>query len=245
MPNLNSLTTQDLQWGTANWSGQGYIDGLKMQWVSATAVTVTSGAAFVPSLNKCLPVPNAIPVTGLVLAASTWYHVYLYSNAGVPAIEVVTTAPAAPYNGTARTKTSDTSRRYIGSVLTDSTGNLQQFKVDSAGQFRYLVVPANSGLRFLSNGKATVRTAVSLSGGMPITATNAILQLSNTDSSFYVNFGNPSAATAGPLGVSPGGAGAGAIVTAPTDTNQSVDYYYTTAPTNGFFIDVYGFSVER
>ena len=95
-----------------------------MQWVSATAITVTSGSAFVPSLNKCLPVPNAIALTGLVLAASTFYHVYLYSNAGVPAIEVVTTAPASPYNGTARAKTGDTSRRYVGSVLTDASGNI-------------------------------------------------------------------------------------------------------------------------
>lgn len=102
----------------------GYIDGLKMVWVSGTALTVTTGSAYIPSLGKVLRATSDIAKTGLSLTASTWYHAYLFSNAGTPDIELSTTAPAAPYNGTARTKTGDTSRRYVGSVLTDSSSNL-------------------------------------------------------------------------------------------------------------------------
>ena len=124
MPFLSALPTVDPQSvvdGAKLWSGPGYIDGLQMQWVSATAVTVSSGRAYIPSLGYYLDAPNAIALTGLVLTASTWHHLYLYDNAGTPAVECVTTAPAAPYSGTARAKTGDTSRRYIGSVLTDAS----------------------------------------------------------------------------------------------------------------------------
>jgi hypothetical protein len=107
--------------------GRGYIDGLQMQWVSGTALTVSSGAAYIEGSAAVLNAPSAIPKTSLSLTASTWYHVYLYDNAGTPAVELVTTAPAAAYNGTARSKTGDTSRRYLGSVKTDSSGSIFNF----------------------------------------------------------------------------------------------------------------------
>lgn len=102
----------------------GYIDGLKTTLVSGTALTITSGAAYIPSLNKVLYIPTDISKSGLTLAASTLYHIYLYVNAGTPDIELVTTTPSTPYNGIARTKTGDSSRRYVGSVLTDASSNL-------------------------------------------------------------------------------------------------------------------------
>jgi len=68
-----------------------------------------------------------ISASSLSLSASTFYHVYAYLNSGTPTIEVVTTAPASPYKGTARSKTGDTSRRYIGSILTDASGYIFDF----------------------------------------------------------------------------------------------------------------------
>ncbi|WP_414609303.1 hypothetical protein, partial [Stenotrophomonas pavanii] len=90
----------------------GYIDGLKMEWVSGTQIRFTSGSAYIPSLGRALALAAAVTKTP-TLAASTWYHAYLYSNAGTPDVEVTTTAPDTPYSGTARTKAGDTSRRYI------------------------------------------------------------------------------------------------------------------------------------
>lgn len=179
MPNLANLPVADLQAGTANWSGQGYIDGLKMQWVSATALTVSSGAAFIPALNKCLPVPNAIAKTGLALTASTWYHVYLWLNAGVPDIEIVTTAPAAAYSGTARAKTGDTSRRYVGSVNTDASANIIRF--DQFGnRIDYMMNINNAPLHPITGGAAVVTTAVSVAAALPVTANRAAMYLENS-----------------------------------------------------------------
>ena len=160
---------------------QGYIDGLKMQWVSATALTVSSGAAYVLSLGRVIRANAAIALTGLVLTPITWYHVYLYSNAGVPAIEVVPTSPAAPYNGVARTKTSDTSRRYIGSVLTDSTSNLMNFDhcvSECAVHYKYNI--NNGGLHVLSGGAALTSTLINFSGVVPVSGMRCFAYVENT-----------------------------------------------------------------
>ncbi|MFP3435921.1 hypothetical protein SB781_39850, partial [Paraburkholderia sp. SIMBA_061] len=59
------------------------------------------------------------------------YHVYLFLDGTTPDVELSTTSPAAPYWGTARTKAGDTSRRYIGSFRTGSTGAVVQFQHQS------------------------------------------------------------------------------------------------------------------
>ena len=183
MPNLANLPAADLQAGAHNWSGPGYIDGLQMQWVSATAVTVSSGRAYIPSLGYYLDAPNAIALTGLVLTASTWYHLYLYNNAGTPAVECVTTAPAAPYSGTACAKTGDTSRRYIGSLLTDGIGNIYPFSMASTSITYLSGATASLPFRVLAFSSATVSTSVSLLGIVPVTALCVHLKVSNQSAS--------------------------------------------------------------
>jgi len=246
MPFLSALPTVDPQSvvdGATLWSGPGYIDGLQMRWVSATAVTVSSGRAYIPGLGYYLDAPNAIALTGLVLAASTWYHLYLYNNAGIPAIELVTTAPASPYNGTARSKTGDTSRRYLGSVLTNASSTIRQFVIDSSGLLRY----TTGYIRCLANGVATTRTSVSLSSGVPITATSVELALTNTDTAVTCNIGySPSISSNGGFtGVAPIGGLPGILIAWITDNSQSVDYVFNSTPVNGFFIDVLGFFPGR
>jgi len=224
---------------------QGYIDGLQMQWVSGTSITVTSGNAYIPSLANVLACPNAMTLSGLSLTASTWYHIYLYSNAGTPAIECVTTVPVL-YNGTAYQKTGDNSRRYVGSVRTNASASIQPFQMDSGGNIFYGVPPNTNGLRALSNGMATTRTAFSVGIGIPVTATYCIFELTNTDTSVFVNFGNPmNPSPGGVLGVAPGGPRAGAIVSFTCDDNQNVDYFYTSSPTSGFYLDIYGYHANR
>lgn len=251
MPNLANLPVADLQAGTANWSGQGYIDGLKMQWVSATALTVSSGAAFIPALNKCLPVPGAIAKTGLALTASTWYHVYLWLNAGVPDIEIVTTAPAAAYNGTARTKTGDTSRRYVGSVLTDASGNLWYFQHAGTRVSYGWGGAGASPQRPLSSGTATTASTVNLSVSIPVTATHATMRGTNADAAQGVRIANSS--IPGATGSTGAGtnflyavsAASNTVMETAVDSSQSILYWFIAAPTGSFSLDVFGYNFER
>lgn len=240
MPNLNNLTIQDLQWGTDNWSGQGYIDGLKMVWNSANSFSVTSGSAYVPSLNRVLPSPALLTLAGLALTASTWYHVYLYGNPGSPTVECVATAPSAPYYGTARTKTGDTSRRYIGSVLTDPSGNVLNF-VQYANSIRYQVV-LGGVLRALDGGSATTITNVSLVNQLPVTAVSALLSIDNPPSTAQsLRIGNP-------IQTFLFATYSGTVVTADLvpDASLNMSYRFNTAPTSGgAFMDVLGYTYER
>lgn len=175
---------------TDNLLPQGCIDGLKMVWVSGTALTVTSGAAYIPSLGKVLRATADIAKTGLSLTASTWYHAYLYSNAGTPDVEIVTTAPAAPYNGTARSKTGDSSRRYVGSVLTDTSGAIYNFEHVNGHFIKWYTVIGSAPFQVLSTGTATTTTNVSLAACVPSTAKLASIQFFNNDTSATARLGN-------------------------------------------------------
>jgi len=158
----------------------GYIDGLKMVWNSATSISVTSGTCYIQASSAVISFPSLLTLSGLSLSASTWYHLYGYLNSGTPAIELVTTAPAAAYSGTARSKTGDTSRRYLGSILTDSSGNIYNF-IHSNGSITYLqATTAALPFRVLSGGSATSSTSVSLSGIVPVTAAISLVKVSNT-----------------------------------------------------------------
>ena len=228
----------------------GYIDGLKMQWVGPQAITVTSGAAYVPSLGRVIRVPNAIALAGLVLAASTWYHLYLYSNAGVPAIECVTTAPASAYNGTARAKTGDTSRRYVGSVLTDASGNIVNF-IQSGNHVAYRVVGGVAPFRLVAGANNTATATANASSVVPVTSFNATVQLYNFDNAGGSNMGTgTSDATgtgAGNNGICLVRAQATAFVQHPLDSAQSLTYWFSAPPlgTTGMFIDLFGYLYER
>jgi hypothetical protein len=223
---------------------KGYIDGLKLEWVSGTQIRVTTGAAYVPGPKRIAELTSAVVLTPS-LSASTWYHVYLTVISGAVNVEAVTTAPAAPYNGNARAKTGDTSRRYLGSVKTDGSSAIIQFIIDTTGSFRYLIGNNVAPLRCLANGKATVRTTVSLSGAIPVTSMGAIFLMSNSDTSVFANLSISSAVSASVIGIAPGGSLAGQVLTFPTDANQAVDYYYATLPANGLYIDVVGFTAGR
>lgn len=164
----------------------GYIDGLNMVWNSATSISVTSGACYIQGSSAVISFPSTLTLSSLSLTASTFYHVYGYLNAGTPAIELVTTAPAAAYSGTACAKTGDTSRRYLGSVLTDSSGNIVPFQ-HSSNRISYLDGYGSAPYSVLSAGSATSSTSVSLSSYIPITANVAqLLYLNGSGITFNI-----------------------------------------------------------
>jgi hypothetical protein len=224
----------------------GYIDGLNLVWVSNTALTVTSGTAYVPSLGRGLKAAANIAKTGLALTASSWYHVYLWLNGAAADVEIVTTAPSAVYNGTARTKTGDTTRRYLGSVLTDASGNIYSF-VHFGTTVQYKANFANLPFRVINNGVAVVATTVGLSGVIPVTSVRALMSTTNDDTAQAAVFGcsdqgytldssnwssllNPKAGAVGPYVI---------------DGSQAIQYMYRGAPTSSVNARVAGYDFTR
>jgi hypothetical protein len=106
---------------------RGYVDeqGGKLTYVGAAEYAVTPGAAMVNS--EVLSWAANISRSGLSLSATTLYYLYLYNNSGAPAVEESATAPvwsaANQYYG----KGADTSRRCIGWIATNASGNIRNF----------------------------------------------------------------------------------------------------------------------
>lgn len=87
-------------------------------------VSLGPGMCYAPNTERML-LENSMTV--LVSATSTWQHFYLGNDAGVLKFEASSVAPAAPYQGTARTKSNDPTRRYLGSLYFGSAGTTMQF----------------------------------------------------------------------------------------------------------------------
>ncbi|WP_227235436.1 phage tail protein [Pseudomonas sp. IAC-BECa141] len=214
----------------------GYIDGLNPIWNSATSITVDSGTAYIPGSTKALRVSAPLTLSGLSLTANTWYYLYLFETTGVATIELVTTAPSAPYFGTARTKTGDSSRRFIAAVRCGASG-LRPFLL-SGGALIY-TEDASTTLA-LSGGTATSATSVSCSSFIPPTTQRCILTL----------YGPPSGGT-----LIVGYANTIEILSCPAGTRyqadtlcsvvQTVNYRHVTAVTGGSSIGVRGYGLER
>lgn len=230
----------------------GYISGLRMRWVSGTSIAISSGAAHIQSTGGVLVIPSEITVSGLSLSASSWYHVYLYNSAGGPAIEIVSTQPASPYFGTARAKSGDTTRRYIGSVLTNSSGAIWCFKHDGDDILYSWGGTGTPPQRILSGGIATTATSVSLSVAIPITANAAIVRCINLDTAIGARISH--SGVPGSIGASGPGTTNYTYAVAPNsipvcktalDESQSLLYWFFSSPTGSLSIDVFGYSYSR
>jgi len=106
-----------------------YIDGLNISYLTSGSLSVSPGNAYIPFSERLLVVPGTLSASFTPTATNnsgSWQHVYLYDSSG-PTLEISTTLPASPYAGAARTKTGDTSRRYLGSVYCDAGGFLFKF----------------------------------------------------------------------------------------------------------------------
>jgi hypothetical protein len=226
----------------------GYIDGLKMVWNSATSISATSGTCYIQGSNAVISFPSLLTLSSLSLTASTWYHLYGYLNAGTPAIELVTTAPAAAYSGTARSKTGDTSRRYIGSVRTDASGNIFNF-LQSGTSIKYLSSINPAPFLVLSVGTSTTPTSVSCSSVVPITSFMASTLAGNTDTAQAIFMTTSSSgytlSTSNWSSVIPRATNIVAM-DLPLDSSQAFIYMYgATATTGAATSRVYGYIYER
>lgn len=215
-----------------------YVSGLVLAWISGTSISVSAGACYVPSLGYVLAFPATVTKSGLSLTASTWYHVYGYLNGSTPDVEVVTAAPSSIYNGRARTKTGDTSRRYLGSVLTNSSGAVIRF-TQNVGQYMY-----SEGIyRILQVGATTDFTVASLAPQVPVTARVALVAMTNSSST--APFRIRPVGYANSLNTRMYGLPGNAYVVGPLPLTDSQTYEYQVDTNGSGNLDVLGFYIER
>lgn len=171
--------------GTGGGSATLAITGCRLIWNSGSSLSVGTGVCYAENGDE-IDITSTLTASSLTPSASTWYHIYVYLSGGSPAMEVVTTAPAA-WKGTAYSKTSDTTRRYIGSAKSDASGtpvfyNFEHIVANNQINYR-LQSQAATPFRVLSSGTATATTSVSLAGVVPVTGALAYLRFFNSSDS--------------------------------------------------------------
>lgn len=222
-----------------------YISGLKMGFISSGTMSVSSG--------KCMSQSGALYyATGTIqislagLSSGTFHHLYMYGN---NLFELSTTAPVTnPYLGTARGKTGDTTRRYIGSVRTYAVGSIYEFIHDPQTNlitYNGSTAVGNSPHRALNAGTATVATEVNLSAVIPgIVAKSGYLRMFNL-SDKVVSFGDTTAVNGVALNI---GNTAAQNFFGSAPLTATPGHYYklaSAAGAGGAYIDVYGYYFER
>lgn len=184
---------------------KGHILGANYVWDSATGYRVEPGEALV---NEALLSWSAnIVRSALALTANAIHYVYLYSNAGVPAIEESITAPVWDVALGYYRKGVDATRRRIGYLSTNSTGGVLRFISTTGGRVRENYFVDGTAKHSVFNiGGDTAWTSFSLAPWVPADATH------------YFSVSKIGFAAAGNdaiLGVSPVDLGAAAGNTAP------------------------------
>lgn len=238
-------------WRQVNQLVSSEISGLKLVWGGPTTLTVYSGAAGLANGDQ-VHAPVDITKSSLVLANNTWYHVYLWVNAGAADVELSTTAPSVPYKGTARSKTSDDTRRYLGSVRSNGSAQLLSF-VQVGNKINYQERTNTSPFRILNNGTATAETTVSAAAVVPVSSRVAqlgVINVSTDNGAVWLN--NSEAPPAGPPTSAISGLAANSIglstayIDFPLDASQTLTYWNQLAPSGAAaYIDVLGYYFDR
>ncbi|MEA1029399.1 hypothetical protein T3A99_12560 [Pseudomonas sp. N-137] len=219
----------------------GYIDGLIPTWNTTTSITVSPGAAYIPSTGKNLAVPTALTLSGFSLTSNTWYYLYLYDNAGTAAIELVTTAPTAPYSGTARGKSGDMTRRFLCALRSNAGIGLHSFQIDSARILRYRALLSSPPFRVVSAASQTTPTTVSLAAMVPPTTQTVEMLAVNGSGSVTIFLALPEDTASILARV---GATANTQLTMITDSSQQFSFQNNAAGGAATF-DVAGYGMDR
>ncbi len=232
-------------WSAENLTGgpgfSGEITGLVMSWNSGTSLTVGTGSAHIQSTGRVLAASAAITKSGLSLSNDTTYHLYMYSNAGTPDVEVVTTAPAAAYSGTARSKTGDTTRRYLGSVRTNGSAAVRKF-IHTGDRILWQENTTASPYRVLAGGTSTAWTAIPMTAVVPPTSRVALVGIQIVGGSVGTDISSEAAGGGFFTTLNPAQFGTPML---PIDATQNL---YYKAPASGaglLFVDVWGYTFER
>lgn len=179
----------------------GFRDGCVSHWQSATDIRVRPGALWIPSLRRIVDVPTELSIVP-TLAANTLGYLYVYDNAGTPAVELSTTAavnatttgfanPSGhPLRGACRVKgpadTPDFSRRYVGAVLATATANqIHGFRYEG-NLMLYRADPNLAPFLVLAGGGAATNFAISFAAIVPPTSRTALADAYAATGFFYL-----------------------------------------------------------
>lgn len=216
---------------------------------SGNALTCTRGAYGTTAASH---------TSGATMFVAFTYHAYVYDSGTTPAaaLEITATDPATPWVGSARSKTSDTTRRYIGSFQVGLDGNIQNFLMEGANSLqvhRYRNDVTNSN-RILANGNASTNTTVAANYHAPITSRAIEVTIYNLATGGVAYFDTDDAGSAG-TGLDPDSAiglfalNSGSINTTylPVNSSQAFRYSYSGSPTgsNFIYIDVLSYRLTR
>jgi hypothetical protein len=220
------------------------IDGMQLIWNSVNSLSIGTGSCFAEN-GDFIDITSPLTASSLSLSNSTWYHLYVYLNSGAPAMEVVTTAPVA-WKGTAYSKTGDTSRRYVGSVKTDGSGNIYQFRhAPESGDIFYVDVAAASSPFAATGLTATSATAIDFSAVVPVTGIIVKTRMFNgTNQVLYIGSSNSVSSTVYAWGILNGFPVQlpGEIV---CDSSQRIWYLHGAAVTGTSVAAVLGYKFRR
>lgn len=222
----------------------GYIDGLIPTWNSGSSITISAGAAYIQSTGKVLRSSSPITITGLSgLTADIFYYFYLYDNAGAAAIEVVSTATAAPYYGSARSKNGDSSRRFICALRSGAGTTLYRFQWCADQLIRYITTTNTAPFRAVTNATNTTKTLVNIQTLVPANTATALLAVINAAGSGPIlQVSHPDANDTDILfGVAPNNRFPCVV---PLDSLRRFAFY-NSASGGGAFFDVCGYGTDR
>jgi len=233
----------------------GTIIGFNPQWTSSAVLGASPGVVYIESLGGTIS-GTPVDITPSSPSNNTWYHVYVYSSdgttAGTPTLEASTTAPVAFATpaGFARSKTGDTSRRYLYSARTNGSGQFYQFACDQQGLFKWKNQNlSGSPFRVLSAGSATSSTNVDCSAVVPTTARSIFLEIVNTSTTtgVFVTSGDVTATSTDYELECAAVPAAGAIIVfgfIGCDASQTLNYLNSTGG-GAVYLDVCAFNLQR
>lgn len=164
------------------------IVGLKLSVLSdGVTVGLTPGGAYIPNQGRALSQTDmSVVVSGV---ASAWRHFYLANDDGALKFEYSATAPAEPYQGTARTKSNDATRRYLGSLYFNASGVTLPFLHSQVGDRANRISftpPGGAAIaqsRLINVGTGTTPTLVDASAVVPMTCRMMYTLIDNTSTS--------------------------------------------------------------
>lgn len=223
-----------------------YIDGLELVW-GASAITVQPGSCYIPGSSFLYELTAAATITLAGLTANTLYHVYAYAGAGnAPSVELSTAVPVANALG-GYSKTSDVTRRYLGTVLASSATAVYRFVQD--GSRMYYNAPGITAAPFaiLLSGAAVAPGAnVSVASVVPITGVAVTVQAVNNDTGVAARISNDDIGPITNLNfrqmVRPNSS---IEIDALISSTRNISYGYETTPASVIALRVSGYTFKR
>lgn len=223
----------------------GQIIGLNPQWTSSTVLGCSSGSCFIESLGYSVYGAPA-DITPSSPSNNTWYHIYAYvASTGVLTLEAATAAPVAFATpaGFARSKTSDTTRRYLYSARTNGSGNFYQFFVTQGSLWLWRGIARDaSPFRALNGGTQTTSTAVDCSAVIPTTSSMGFFAMQSPGTNnLYIDSADVTVTTSS-FSQQCGSVG---ITACPCSVSSTQNLNYIVGAATTGYIDVSGFYLQR